>query len=71
MEVAPSLWVARESPFVVNDFWRSTIGSLKAEQLDKARLFLITTATSALPRVGRPRFSPAMPALEPPALYSE
>jgi hypothetical protein len=51
IEVAPSLWVARESPFVVDDFWRSTIGSLKAEQLDEAKLFLITKATSSAPQI--------------------
>ena len=44
-------WVTSSLPFEVDDNWRTWIGSIQADQIEKSSLFIITKALSESPKV--------------------
>ena len=50
-ELAPDLWSFRKAPFGLTNAWKRWIGSLKADQLQKADLFLLAKGSCKSPNV--------------------
>jgi len=44
-------WVTSSLPFEVDDNWRTWLGSIQAEHIEKSNLFIIATAPSESPKV--------------------
>jgi hypothetical protein len=51
LQCAPDLWASQLRPFKLSDQWRETIGTLRADELSSANLFLLSKAVSANPGV--------------------
>jgi len=51
VELSDGTWVTSSLPFEVDDNWRTWIGSIQAEHIEKSNLFIITKAPSESPKV--------------------
>jgi hypothetical protein len=51
LQLTSDLWITRHLPFLVDDFWQRTLGSLQAERLQEAKLFFVSSAASSNPDV--------------------
>jgi hypothetical protein len=49
--VAPRLWIANGTHFQIPTHWREWLGSIRAEQVDAANLFLVSKLSSKHPEV--------------------
>jgi len=50
-EVKKDLFICTKPPFGMSDFWKTNIGTLEAEDIENARLFIISKAESQRPDV--------------------
>lgn len=46
LELEPNLFILRQSPFPLGDHWREWVGSLFAERLEQADLFLVSRSST-------------------------
>ncbi len=51
MKLAEGLWATRALPTELADHWRTWIGSLQADRIEKAELFLVATGPSKAPDI--------------------
>lgn len=51
IELAPNLWITRSLPIALDSHWREWVGSIEAERLEKAALFLVAKGASRTPEL--------------------
>jgi hypothetical protein len=44
--IGPDLWATRRLPFALGNFWRDTVGSIRADELAESKLFIVSTTSS-------------------------
>ena len=50
-EIRKNLFICTKPPFGMSDFWKTNIGTLETEDIENARLFIISKAKSQRPDV--------------------